>query len=121
MTQRGVGSFCVDPSTGRRYDGSFVMTAAAGDELYGRFAGEVEATSSTAFDEVSLIRGEFRTTGGTGRFVGVSGGGTVNGAQSDRTGEFDLFARGTVRLPGRPHPVRPAQPSSSPSSPKRRS
>jgi hypothetical protein len=53
---------------------SFTMTAANGDKLYG------ELTSSGSFDQDGnlVIEGDYQFVGGTGRFEGATGSGTID-------------------------------------------
>ena len=53
---------------------SFTMTAANGDKVYGEF------TSSGSFDEDGnlVIEGSYQVTGGSGRFDGAVGSGTIS-------------------------------------------
>jgi hypothetical protein len=53
---------------------TFTMTAANGDQLYGEFV-----TVGVLVDpETLVIHGEFRFTGGTGRFADATGGGDID-------------------------------------------
>lgn len=69
------------------YDGQWEAEGADGDKVYGTYEG---ALTFTEFDaDGNPIRGridsQFTITGGTGRFQGASGGGSV-------TGDYDLVA-----------------------------
>lgn len=65
--------FCAIPG-GVSVTGSFVMTAANGDEL----RGELTTTGSFAANGDLLIEGTYLVTGGTGRLAGATGSGDVN-------------------------------------------
>jgi hypothetical protein len=65
--------FCATPG-GVAVLGSFVMTAANGDELYGVYTtlGEFDAAGNL------IIHGTYEFDGGTGRFAGASGSGDID-------------------------------------------
>src|SRR5829696_8599018 len=59
---------CFDPATGAVTGGTFTLTTANGDKLYGVYAGQaVPAGANILYDDPGVI------TGGTGRFAGASG------------------------------------------------
>jgi hypothetical protein len=80
-TATEVASFCVDPANPGLGTASaqLVVTAANGDQLTasGRSTVQVDVAGGTL-----TITGRFTITGGTGRFAGASGGGTVTGGGS---------------------------------------
>jgi hypothetical protein len=83
-------NFCTVPG-GVAIVGSFVMTAANGDEL----AGDGALTGTFAQNGDLLIKGTYRFTGGTGRFVDAAGSGDV---QATRPPGMPVSARfnGTI-------------------------
>jgi hypothetical protein len=73
----------LDP-TDLAFTGQFTYTAANGDTVSGTFFGRLAPVSRTLYQ----LQGEqFTITGGTGRFVGASGGGVVTGSVDLATGE----------------------------------
>jgi hypothetical protein len=69
------------------------MTAANGDKLFGTLSTEADIVNGSL-----IISGTFEFTGGTGRFVNASGGGTLTGVGAlappfGITGDFN----GTIR------------------------
>jgi hypothetical protein len=72
-TDQEFANFCIVPG-GVAVSASFTMTAADGDQLHGQF------TSLGTFDEIGtlVIHGEFQFVGGTGRFLGVMGSGSID-------------------------------------------
>lgn len=87
-------SHCVDVNTGAIFNGTFVMTAANGDQLLGSYAGslagilEVDQNGSPV---VVLIESPYTITGGSGRFEGADGEGTTTAEFNfvQKTGNFD--------------------------------
>jgi hypothetical protein len=72
-----------------------VFTAANGDRVYATYSGTVTAQPSGPH----RVAGHFTITGGTGRFLGASGGGTLTGHEDlsqvvSATGRID--AEGTI-------------------------
>ena len=65
--------FCAIPG-GVAVSGAFVMRAANGDQL----TGELGTTGTFAQTGDLVITGTYTITGGTGRFVGATGSGTVD-------------------------------------------
>lgn len=84
---------CLDPATGAVTNGSFVLTAADGDTLFGAYSGQAQPTSNPSvvhYDDPGVI------TGGTGRFVGASGLVTASGTADLATGEYTGRLAGSV-------------------------
>jgi hypothetical protein len=78
---------CFDPATGAVTNGTFTLTAANGDTLYGTYAGQaVPSGANVLYDDPGVI------TGGTGRFAGANGIASTSGAANLATGEY----RGTL-------------------------
>ena len=76
-----VADFCVDPANPglAAVSGQLVVTAANGDQLTA--SGQSTVHADFAKDTLT-ITGTFTITGGTGRFAGATGGGTVTGGGS---------------------------------------
>ena len=66
-------SHCVDPSTGALTGGSFVKTAANGDQLFGTYVGTAAVIQAPAPIGIFQVSGTLTFTGGTGRFAGARG------------------------------------------------
>jgi hypothetical protein len=84
---------CFDPATGAVTSGSFTLTAANGDTLFGTYSGQGRPTSDPSvvhYDDPGVI------TGGTGRFAGASGVVTASGAANLATGEYTGTLSGSV-------------------------
>ena len=80
---------CLDPATGAVTAGTFTLTAANGDTLFGTYGGQAVPTddpSVVAYDDPGVI------TGGTGRLAGASGTADTSGRANLATGEY----RGTI-------------------------
>ena len=76
---------CLDPATGAVTQGTFTLTAANGDKLFGTFAGQSTPTDDpgvVTYDDPGVI------TGGTGRFAGAGGTMTASGHANMATGEY---------------------------------
>jgi hypothetical protein len=87
---------CVNPTTGEFSSGQFTTTGANGDAIFGTYSGHVVPTTATT----GAIYGVFVITGGTGRFVGATGGGGATGTLDFVTGEAnDLLLKGTISRP----------------------
>ena len=68
-------NFCTNPA-GAEVDGEFVMVAANGDEVYGRYETLAHPNPDTG---VITFSGEWRILSGTGRFADATGQGTLTG------------------------------------------
>ena len=80
---------CLIPSTGAVTGGTFTLTAANGDKLFGTFSGQARPTDDpavVAYHDPGVI------TGGTGRFADAAGTVTTSGRANLATGEY----RGTI-------------------------
>jgi hypothetical protein len=72
-----------------------VLTAANGDLLFASYSGTLSAQSPRPH----RIDGQFIITGGTGRFAGATGGGTLSGAEDISqvtSGHGDVTLTGTI-------------------------
>ena len=97
----GLGSYsaryreCLDPATGAVTAGTFTLTAANGDEIFGTFGGQARPTDDptvVAYDDPGVI------TGGTGRFADAGGTVTTSGLANLATGEYTGTITGRVSL-----------------------
>jgi hypothetical protein len=73
--------------------GEMVMVAANGDELYWHYSGAGPLPDANG---VVSFEGTFTITGGTGRYLDATGGGTFQGQGSAATGDATVHDRGTV-------------------------
>lgn len=98
-------SDCINPSgsdsfifasSGEGPTGGLVFTAANGDTLYAKYIGTLTQQPSGPH----LITGHFTISGGTGRFVEATGGGTLTGTEvidfTAGTGSGEIEAIGTI-------------------------
>lgn len=85
---------CVDIATGAIFDGSFVQTAANGDQLWGIYTGslaDILEVDQNGNPVVVLIDSPYQITGGSGRFNGAEGEGTTMAEFNfvEKVGDFD--------------------------------
>jgi hypothetical protein len=92
-TSTEVLDFTASPGRVTVRDGQLVMVAANGDELHWSYGGGGPLPDASG---TTPIAGTFVITGGTGRFAGASGGGTVEGLASVVTNIVSLSYRGTI-------------------------
>lgn len=80
-TATEVANFCVDPANPglATASGQLVLTAASGDQLTASGQSSLQADFAR---NTLTITGTFTITGGTGRFAGATGSGTVTGGGS---------------------------------------
>jgi hypothetical protein len=84
---------CFVPATGAVTGGSFTLTAASGDTLFGTYGGQavpMDDPSVVVYDDPGVI------TGGTGRFAGASGTANTSGVANLATGEYNGTISGSV-------------------------
>jgi hypothetical protein len=84
---------CLLPATGTVTAGSFTLTAANGDMVYGTYGGQAAPTGDPtviAFDDPGVI------TGGTGRFQGAGGTVTQSGHANMASGAYEGILTGNV-------------------------
>lgn len=74
-----VNSHCVDPSTGALTGGTFVKTAANGDQIFGTYVGTATVIQPPSPVAIFSVNGTITFTGGTGRFAGATGSTTMAG------------------------------------------
>jgi hypothetical protein len=87
---------CLDPATGAVTAGTFTLTAANGDKLFGTYSGQAHPTDNpnvVAYEDPGVI------TGGTGRFAGAGGTMTTSGLANLATGEYRGTITGSVSRP----------------------
>lgn len=79
-----VNSHCLNLSTGALTNGTFIKTAANGDQIFGTYSGSTTIIQPPAPIGIFGVTGTLSFTGGTGRFAGVTGTASMNGSiQSD--------------------------------------
>jgi hypothetical protein len=69
----------VDPSTGALTGGTFVKTAANGDQIFGTYVGTATVIQPPSPVAIFSVNGTITFTGGTGRFAGATGSTTMAG------------------------------------------
>jgi hypothetical protein len=87
---------CLAPATGAVTGGTFRLTAANGDTVFGTYSGQAIPTGTpdvVTYDDPGTI------TGGTGRFAGESGTVTQSGLANLATGEYKGTIVGTTARP----------------------
>ena len=84
---------CLDPATGAVTEGTFTLTAANGDKVFGTYSGQAFPT-----DDPNVVKYEDPgvITGGTGRFAGTHGSLTTSGLANLATGEYTGTVSGSV-------------------------
>ena len=92
---------CFDPAdpTGAFTEGFYTFTGANGDTIFGTYHGNLVPFAPPVF----AIVGEFTIEGGTGRFVGATGGGTASGTLNVATGVTTVMLDGVISSPGSLH------------------
>jgi hypothetical protein len=86
---------CFDPATGAVTGGSFTLTTAHGDTLYGTYGGQASPAgepNTVAYDDPGVI------TGGTGRFASASGIANTSGVANLATGQYSGTISGNVSM-----------------------
>jgi len=93
---------CFDPAdpTGAFTEGFYTFTGANGDTIFGTYHGHLVPIIAPS---VFAIVGEFTIEGGTGRFVGATGGGTASGTLNVATGVTTVMLDGVISSPGSLH------------------
>ena len=92
---------CFDPGdpTFAFTEGFYTFTGANGDTIFGTYHGHLVLIDGPVF----AIVGEFTIEGGTGRFVGATGGGTASGNLNVATGVTTVMLDGVIPSPGSLH------------------
>jgi hypothetical protein len=93
-------SHCVDPATGVLTDGSFIKTAANGDQLFGTYVGNSSVIQPPAPVGVFAMTGTLTYTGGTGRFAGVTGTASMEGTLQADFSQQPVTATSTLIMVG---------------------
>jgi hypothetical protein len=81
-------------------EGFYTFTGANGDTIFGTYHGHLVPIIAPS---VFAIVGEFTIEGGTGRFVGATGGGTASGTLNVATGVTTVMLDGVISSPGSLH------------------
>ena len=83
---------CFVPATGAVTAGSFTLTAANGDIVFGTYVGQAvpEGDSSVRFEDPGVI------TGGTGRFAGATGTLDQSGVANLASGDYSANISGSI-------------------------
>jgi hypothetical protein len=87
---------CLDPATGAVTGGTFTLTAANGDTVFGTYSGQAVPTNDPSvvnYEDPGVI------TGGTGRFAGAGGVMTTSGRANLATGEYGGTITGGMSRP----------------------
>jgi hypothetical protein len=92
---------CFDPldPTFAFTEGFYTFTGANGDTIFGTYHGHLVPIDGPVF----AIVGEFTIEGGTGRFVGATGGGPASGTLNVATGVTTVMLDGVISSPGSLH------------------
>jgi hypothetical protein len=81
--------------------GTFTLTAANGDRVFGQYRGRFTPTPRTPVDGLYLLTGgRFTIRGGTGRWNGARGGGDAQGWVLFHAGTYELTLDGVISPPG---------------------
>jgi hypothetical protein len=86
---------CLDPATGAVTNGTFTLTSADGDKVFGTYSGQAVPTDDPTvvhYEDPGVI------TGGTGRFADASGVLTTSGLANLATGEYSGTLTGSVSI-----------------------
>jgi hypothetical protein len=87
---------CLAPATGAVTGGTFTLTAANGDTVFGTYSGQAFPTDDPSvvnYQDPGVI------TGGTGRFAGAGGTVTTSGLANLATGAYSGTVSGSVSSP----------------------
>jgi hypothetical protein len=89
-------SHCIidDPAEPDFTNGEMVMTSVRGDAIFIQYAG----TDTPSGEGTGTIEGTFSIVGGSGAYVGATGGGTLSGTSSTGGSGVGLL-NGTITLP----------------------
>lgn len=93
-----LGGDCVTPTgtLNTFSDGKFILTALTGELLFANYSGQaVPNSDGSAF---VFSNATFQITGGTGRYAGATGGGTLNGTENAKTFQGQLQLSGRILL-----------------------
>ncbi len=93
-------SHCLDLQTGAFINGTFVKTAANGDQLFGTYSGAGTIIVPPAPVGRFQVTGTLVFTGGTGRFAGATGSQSMNGVQVTDFSQSGFPTDVTLRLEG---------------------
>jgi hypothetical protein len=93
-----LGGDCVTPSANLNTfsDGRFILTTLTGELLFASYSGQ--AVPNADGSQFVFTGGVFTVTGGTGKYAGATGGGTMNGTESTTTLQGQLQLAGRLLL-----------------------
>jgi hypothetical protein len=95
-----VNSHCLDPRTGALTGGTFVKTAANGDQLFGTYLGTASVIQPPTPIGIFGISGTVTFTGGTGRFAGATGTTSMEGTVRGDFSQTPVPTRTELRMVG---------------------
>ena len=95
-----VNSHCLNPGTGALTGGSFVKTAANGDQLSGTYVGTATVIQPPSPIGIFSVRGTVTFTGGTGRFAGATGTTTMEGTEHADFSQTPVATQVTLTMLG---------------------
>jgi hypothetical protein len=95
-----VNSHCLNPGTGALTNGSFVKTAANGDQLFGTYVGSASVIQPPSPIAIFSVSGTVTFTGGTGRFTGATGTTTMAGTERADFSQTPVATQTTLTMLG---------------------
>jgi hypothetical protein len=95
-----VNSHCLNPTTGALTGGSFVKTAANGDQLSGTYVGSASVIQPPSPIGIFGISGTVTFTGGTGRFAGATGTTSMEGTERADFSQTPVTTQVTLNMLG---------------------
>jgi hypothetical protein len=95
-----VNSHCLNLVTGALTGGSFVKTAANGDQLFGTYVGSASVIQPPSPIGIFSISGTVTFTGGTGRFAGATGTTTMAGTEQADFSQTPIATQVTLTMLG---------------------
>jgi hypothetical protein len=94
-------SHCVDPSTGALTGGTFLKTAANGDQLFGTYVGTAIVIQPPSPVAIFNVSGTVTFTGGTGRFAGATGTTNMAGTEQADFSQTPVSTQVTLTMLGK--------------------
>jgi hypothetical protein len=95
-----VNSHCLNPATGALTNGTFLKTAANGDQLFGTYEGSASVIQAPAPIGIFDITGTLTFTGGTGRFTGATGTTTMTGTEQADFSQTPIATQDVLTMVG---------------------
>ena len=95
-----INSHCVDPTTGDLTAGTFVKTAANGDQIFGSYVGSSIVLQEPAPVGIFSVNGTITFTGGTGRFAGATGTTNMSGTLDADFSQVPVAAQSSLTMVG---------------------